>query len=464
MTSQKTLDEYIMKKETPNADKQPIPQYKITGFYKETLFQETEIGKIPKEWRLVKFKEVSEIRKGERISESVKSMAFIPMEAIPDNSLYAKYELRSVDEVKSYVYCEPGDILLAKITPSFENGKQGIVPEELQGKIVLATTEVYPIKCKNIDKYFLFYLLKYSPIRSKLVSLMRGTTGRKRVPREALEELLLPHPPITEQRRIAEILSTVDKTIEGVDGVVTRLERLKKALMRELLTGRVRVREEDGRLVFHRETQFQETPIGKIPGEWQIVRIGDVTRIETRSLIPAHGAKYYYIGLEDIESDTGRIPKPVDVLTDGAEIKSAKYVFTSKHVLYGKLRPYLNKVALPSRDGICSTDILPILPDIKLILREYLAYVLRHERFVTYATARMKGTNHPRVNPNDVLEYKFPLPPISEQQEIVNTLINVDKWIEYMKRRKEKLERLKRGLMDLLLTGRVRVRVKPASS
>jgi len=211
-------------------------------FYRETEFQETSIGKIPKEWKLVKFKEVAEIRKGRRISESVKSVAFISMEAIPDNSLYAKYELRSMDEVKSYVYCEPGDILLAKITPSFENGKQGIIPEELQGKIVLATTEVYPLKCKNVDKYFLFYLLKYPLIRNKLASLMRGTTGRKRVPREALEELLVPYPPITEQRRITEILMNMDRAIELCQEKRERLKRLKRGLMDLLLTGRFRVR------------------------------------------------------------------------------------------------------------------------------------------------------------------------------------------------------------------------------
>ena len=211
-------------------------------FYRETAFQETEIGKIPREWKVVRFKEVAEIRKGKRIPERVKSVAFIPMEAIPDNSLYVKYKLRNVNEVKSYVYCEPGDILLAKITPSFENGKQGIVPEELQGKIVLATTEVYPISCKNIDKYFLFYLLKYPPIRNKLTSLMRGTTGRKRVPREALEELLLPYPPITEQQKIAEILSTIDKAIELYYEKKMRFKRLKRGLMDLLLTGKVRVR------------------------------------------------------------------------------------------------------------------------------------------------------------------------------------------------------------------------------
>ncbi len=211
---------------------------------------------------------------------------------------------------------------------------------------------------------------------------------------------------------------------------------------------------------FYKETQFQETPIGKIPKEWKIVRLGDVAKIDTKAVVPKSGIKYYYIGLEDIESGAGRLLKRSDDLTDGSEIRSTKYLFTANHVLYGKLRPYLNKVALPSRDGICSTDILPILPNMEVILKEYLSYVLLHDRFVSYATARMKGTNHPRINPKEVLRYKFPLPPIQEQKNIVDTLSAFDAWIDAEKRRKEKLEHLKRGLMELLLTGLIRVRIE----
>jgi type I restriction enzyme S subunit len=213
-------------------------------FYRETEFQDTEIGKIPKEWRIVRLIEVAEVRGSKKLPKNVESVVFIPMEAVPDNSLYVNYVIRNADEVKSYVYCEPGDLLVAKITPSFENGKQGIVPYDLPGKFALATTEVYPIKCNNIDKLFLFYLLKYPPIRSKLASLMRGTTGRRRVSREALENTLLPYPPIHEQRRIAEILFTVDRAIELYREERVRLDRLKRGLMDLLLTGKIRVVED----------------------------------------------------------------------------------------------------------------------------------------------------------------------------------------------------------------------------
>jgi len=210
--------------------------------YRETEFQEAEMGKIPRDWKMLRLKDIAEIRGSKKVSQSNDKVVFIPMEAIPDNDLYVKFELQDIDKVRSYVYCEPGDILLAKITPSFENGKQGIVPTNIPGKFALATTEAYPIKCKNINAFFLFYLLKYPPVRNRLVSLMRGTTGRKRVPREALENLLLPYPPIDEQRSITEIILTIDEVIKLSCRERDSLEHLKRGLMKLLLTGKVRVR------------------------------------------------------------------------------------------------------------------------------------------------------------------------------------------------------------------------------
>jgi type I restriction enzyme S subunit len=213
-------------------------------FHGETEFQETEIGEIPKEWKITKIKDVAEIRGSKKLSEDIDKVVFISMEAIPDDKIYTSFEVRNSADVKSYVYCEPGDILLAKITPSFENGKQGIVSSDIPGNFALATTEVYPIKCKHIDTLYLFYMLKYSPNRNKLASLMRGTTGRRRVPRDALEKLIIPFPPINEQKKIADILLTVDRAIELYYKEKDMLKNLKTGLMDMLLTGKVRVRED----------------------------------------------------------------------------------------------------------------------------------------------------------------------------------------------------------------------------
>jgi type I restriction enzyme S subunit len=204
-------------------------------------YKQTPIGTIPKEWEVVKVEDVAEIRRNKSINDFEK-IAFIPMELIPDSQIFAKYEIKAKEDVRSFTYCEAGDLLLAKITPSLENGKQGIVPSDVPNKIALATTEVFPICCKGINRLFLFYVLKFSKFRNKIISSMIGTTGRQRASKESVERLEIPLPPIEEQQKIAEILSDVDKKLELERNEKARLERIKRGLMDLLLTGKIRVR------------------------------------------------------------------------------------------------------------------------------------------------------------------------------------------------------------------------------
>jgi type I restriction enzyme S subunit len=409
-------------------------------FKQETEFQktETEIGKIPREWRIVRLIEIAEVRGGKKLPENVESVVFIPMEAVPDNSLYVNYVIRNAGEVKSYVYCEPGDLLVAKITPSFENGKQGIVPYDLPGKFALATTEVYPIKCNNIDKLFLFYLLKYPPIRSKLASLMRGTTGRRRVSREALENTLLPYPPIHEQRRIAEILSTVDRVIEGVDAGVVRLEGLKKALMRELLTGRIRVREENGKPIFYRETEYQDTEIGKIPKEWKIVKLKEILTLRNgkrptlseEGWVPVYGAN-------------GIMGYTADFLIDNDYTIVIGRVGASGEVHLAQGKIWVSDNALYSEKFNSSKVFMP-----------FLYYLLKDKKLSRFA----HKTTHPIITQSFLNNLPIQLPSLAEQQIIADILLTIDGAIELYYKEKDVLGRLKKGLMDVLLTGKVRMR------
>jgi len=101
---------------------------------------------VPAEWNAVKLEQISTFTKKPRGMRITDLIAFIPMELIPDNGdRYADFKEIQKDEMRSGVYCEAGDILLPKITPCFENHKQGIVPGELT-KTCFATTEVFPIK------------------------------------------------------------------------------------------------------------------------------------------------------------------------------------------------------------------------------------------------------------------------------------------------------------------------------
>ena len=204
-------------------------------------YKDTEIGKIPKEWQVTRLKDIAEIRGNKRIN-SFEKIAFIPMELVPDSGVFAEYEVREKENVKSYTYCEAGDLLLAKITPSLENGKQGIVPSNIPNRLALATTEVFPIRSKGINVFFLFYILKFSKFRNKIISSMTGTTGRQRASKEGVEKLVIPLPSQDEQQKIAEIFLAVDKKLELEKREKTKLDRIKQGLMDLLLTGKVRVK------------------------------------------------------------------------------------------------------------------------------------------------------------------------------------------------------------------------------
>lgn len=153
------------------------------------------------------------------------------------------------------------------------------------------------------------------------------------------------------------------------------------------------------------------------------VALKDVATIERDIIDPSQiKAGTLFVGLENIESG-GRL---VDVRPVGAgELASSKFAFTPQHVLYGKLRPYLAKIARPDFEGICSTDILPVLPGPELD-RGYLSWLLLTPEMVQLAASRATGANLPRLSPSALADMAIPLPPLPEQRRIAEILDKAD--------------------------------------
>lgn len=169
---------------------------------------------------------------------------------------------------------------------------------------------------------------------------------------------------------------------------------------------------------------------------WPTAKLCEVAQIERNGIASEAietGTKY--LGLEHIESG-GKILGFADV--DAGELASTKFQFTSDHVLYGKLRPYLAKIALPDFDGICSTDIVPIKPKSRLDKR-YLAYFLRQPEMVAFANSRAAGANLPRLSPKALADFEIPLPPLEEQKRIATILDQAD---DIRRKRQHAIERL----------------------
>ena len=152
---------------------------------------------------------------------------------------------------------------------------------------------------------------------------------------------------------------------------------------------------------------------------WETVALEKVADIE-RDSVAASAIRdgTLYVGLENIQSGGNFL----DVrAVDGGELASSKFAFTEEHLLYGKLRPYLAKIARPTFAGVCSTDILPIKPG-PLLDRDYLAHFLRQPGMVDFANSRATGANLPRLSPRVLARFEIPLPPLPEQRRIAAIL------------------------------------------
>ncbi|WP_294536943.1 restriction endonuclease subunit S [uncultured Rhodoblastus sp.] len=149
---------------------------------------------------------------------------------------------------------------------------------------------------------------------------------------------------------------------------------------------------------------------------WQIKKLGEVCVTDKTQGIHRN---LPYVGLENIEAHTAEFIGSLEVQA----AQSATFRFSQEHVLYGRLRPYLNKVFAPDFEGHCSTEIFPIRPNPRL-LREFLLYWFLADETVNRINGTCTGARMPRANMNDVMEFEFPLPPLAEQRRIVSILDN----------------------------------------
>jgi type I restriction enzyme S subunit len=174
--------------------------------------------------------------------------------------------------------------------------------------------------------------------------------------------------------------------------------------------------------------------------DWQIRRLGEVCFVDKHQGI--HKG-LPYVGLEHIESQTGRFIGSIEP----CGVKSSTFKFSPEHLLYGRLRPYLNKVLLPDFTGHCSTEIFPLKPRPGLS-REFLQYWFLRDATVAQIDTTSSGARMPRANMHAVLDFEFPFPPLTEQRRIVGILDEAFEGIATAKANAEKNLQNARAIFD----------------
>jgi type I restriction enzyme S subunit len=398
-------------------------------------YKKVKLGSYSEPWRTIRLGDIITCIKGNKPLKMASAnnrncLPYLSTEYLRENK-----PNKFVYDLKSTIIINDGDLILlwdGSNAGEFFLGKNGILSSTMAKMEIIK--EVY-------DNKFLFYILKQR--EQYLKGLTKGT-GIPHVDGYVLNNLSIPFPPILEQKKIAEILSTVDEAVEKVSQAIDGTEKLKKGLINELLT----------KGIGHKE--FKEADIEIIPKTWTLVRLGDVCHQRNEVILPSGKGDYKYVGLEHIKS--GEIN--LDLHEMDINIKSTKFRFYEGDILYGKLRPYLDKAVSINFSGICSTDLLVLKPIKNKTLVDFIIWIIHSNKFIQHAILTTSGTNHPRTSWSAISKFRFYLPPLPEQKEIVEVLNRVSMRRDILRNRKEKLERVKKGLMNDLLTGRKRVKVE----
>ena len=162
------------------------------------------------------------------------------------------------------------------------------------------------------------------------------------------------------------------------------------------------------------------------PMEWPVVPFTEFAKIDGNMTTDYEKyADYPHIGIDSIEKGTGALKGYRTVREDG--VISGKYIFTPQHIIYSKIRPNLNKVALPDFEGLCSADAYPILPNHSNCNRVFLAIALRSEYFLEYILQFSSRTNLPKVNRKEITGFRMPLPPLKLQEQFAAFVEQTDK-------------------------------------
>lgn len=186
--------------------------------------------------RTARLEEVCEInpRMPKHINDDT-PVSFLPMSAVSEDGYVAFEEARTYGEVKTgYTYFERGDVLVAKITPCFENGKAAST-ETIQNKLGFGSTEFHVLRpSPDLDPKYAFYLLWSERFRTIGVRGMRGSAGQKRVPVDLLRRLEIPLPPLDEQKRITAILNKADQLRQKRHQAIALIDSLTQSIFLEM--------------------------------------------------------------------------------------------------------------------------------------------------------------------------------------------------------------------------------------
>lgn len=368
-------------------------------------------------------------------------VSFIPMEAVGEYGGIQLETTKMLEEVsQGYTYFRDGDVVVAKITPCFENGK-GALAENLVAGVAFGTTELHVLRprSESVDPKFLFYVTISTPFRKIGEGEMYGAGGQKRVPNSFIENFKQPFPPLKEQHILAAFL---DQETAQIDTLIAKQERLIATLQEKRLA-----------LIAHAVTKGlnPDTPmkesgvewLGEVPSHWKILKLKRIASLKSGSGINS----------DKIEPE-GDYP-----VFGGNGIRgyTEQYSHEGYYALIGRQGALCGNINYAKGRFWASEHAVVVSPTTNLVTK-WLGELLRAMNLNQYSISAAQ----PGLSVEMVSNLFVPYPSFIEQQSIVTFLTQetskIDTLIEKAKAVIERLQERRSALISAAVTGKIDVR------
>ena len=434
-----------------------IATYPKYESYHDTGFP--PVGEIPAHWGYSRIRHAVELSPSRRLDRNIgrdHKVVFLPMEAVGDNGQIDQSHLRLAKEVsEGFTYFQRGDVIMAKITPCFENGK-GAHLSNLTTSYGFGTTELHVMRPREVIGEFLYYFLNRSAFRSYSEVFMVGSAGQKRVSTDFLKNQIIPLPPLHEQRVIAAFLdgkcATIDEAVRIKEEQIRLLAERRQILIQQAVTRGL-----------NPDTSMKDSGIdwiGQIPAHWEAIPLKRLFRERNER---TKTGEETLLSLRMVE---GLVPHDdvSDKAISDADLVDYKKVFLGQMVM-NRMRASIGLFGIVGQLGLVSPDyaIFDMRDD---LYGPFFLNLFKIDQMGTRFRLSSRGlgtgsSGFMRLYTDDFGAISVPVPPSAEQKEIVNYIAGVEDKIGGAIALKQSqitaLREYKESLINAAVTGKIKV-------
>lgn len=406
----------------------------------------TEVGVIPEDWEISQLGRDIRLKSGCHIlaqfcNDGADGVSYItgPSDFINGNIVATK------STIKPLVLCSCDDILI-----TVKGSGAGSLAKS--NGVYCISRQLMAITTLNWSSDYLYSVLQFR--QADLLQLSTGLIPG--LSRTDILTLNIPLPPLHEQKAIAQALSDADAYIESLEKLIAKKKLVKQGAMQELLTGKKRL------AGFGGGKGYKQTELGLIPEDWEVLQLSEVLSENPKyginaAAVPLTPNALRYIRITDISDDGYYVPNE-EIGVDHSE--ALNYLLVRGDILLARTGASVGKSYL-HRDNdfklVYAGFLIKITIDKNLASSDYVFHFMRSDLYWMWVKVMSMRSGQPGINGKEYSHMKLPMPTLSEQEKIAEILSNVDEEVLLLKQKLNKARQLKQGMMQDLLTGKVRL-------